>query len=542
MSELKDGILASESSGDDISKLDTSIPGNDEWNQKYTRLREIGQRIATNCEEIISISADILENQSKDLRIAAYLCRGLFHHKEYSGLLEGLEIYHLLLEKFWEKGLHPQNVAARANNITLLDKNLLGDMGLKKDVKANREILEAIKGILENIKAFLKEKNPDKNISFQSVNAEIDKLLNAAPKPQTAVKSPPGSAVSTAKSETQPSTATVPLESGLKSEMDAIKSLIQLARFLFERDIKNVISYRILRAVFWHLFVPPEPDENGKRFVMYSEAPNKAHIENLLKDEDWISAVKECENSLISELENGGFSLCLDIQRFLSLSLRGLVNKFDRLGDNKERNAYDNLNKLILHETAMIIERFPFITDILYKDQKTPFADSLTKRWIEESVKSTTESSQADKPKMVIPETDSEDEKSRIQEDFDKAQELLSKRKLGEAFEIMQNGIDTEPTRKGRFLRRLNLASLCLDASQPRMARPILEQLDIEIERFALDQWEPGLCVQVWSRLKNCYQLLMAQQKNTDGYYQEKSDKIFEKICQLDIRVAQTVI
>ena len=72
------------------------------------------------------------------------------------------------------------------------------------------------------------------------------------------------------------------------------------------------------------------------------------------------------------------------------------------------------------------------------------------------------------------------------------------------------------------------------------MARPILEQLDKETRRLHLEEWEPALCIQVWSSLKQCYQLILAETEQEDerNLYQDKTNKLFEKICRLDIRAA----
>ena len=538
MPSLQDSILSSNCSGEDISKLDPAIPGNEKWVQKYSELRQISQRIATNSEQIVGLSAEILEEQFKDLRISSYLCRGLFHQKDFAGLAEGLKIYYLILEKFWDNGLQPLSPPARANNIALLEKSLLQDIDLKKDVKVDREALEDIKATLDEIKKLLSEKIPDRIISFQGIIPTIDKLLTAAPKP------PPTLSPKTTSTPTETKTATPTVQTGfnLKNELDAAKALIQIAEFLIEYNFKSNVSYRILRSVFWSLFSPPEPDNNGKRIAQFAPAPDKARVEGFLKDEDWVSVVKECERLLISELMNGGYSFSLDVQRFLSTALQELESKTEQAGDSKEREAYENLNKTILYETAIIIERFPFIPDIFYLDKTTPYADNQTKRWIEESVNPILEKPQAARQDSIPLTIDSElpDKDSQIHEDFNKASELLSKRKIEEAFDIMQRGIDAESTCKGRFQRRLNLAILCLDASQPQMARPILEHLDEEVGRFSLDQWEPKLCVQVWERLKYCYQQL-AEKRGNREFYQEKEDAVFEKICKLDIRVAQVV-
>lgn len=45
--------------------------------------------------------------QSKDIRVAQYLCRALLGMHGFAGLAEGLEVVHGLLERYW-KTLHPQ--------------------------------------------------------------------------------------------------------------------------------------------------------------------------------------------------------------------------------------------------------------------------------------------------------------------------------------------------------------------------------------------------------------------------------------------------
>lgn len=538
MSELLDIILDFESCGEDIAKLDPSVSGNEEWIQKYSKLRECSRRIATNCEEIIDLSENILQNKTRDLRIADYLCRALLHQKGFKGLAEGLAVYHSLLSNMWDKGLHPQLVPARTNNIILLDKNLAQDIELKKDAETDRETLEEIKKTIEQIMIFLQEKIPDRKVLFENAGSVISKMMSAM-KPQSPPVSKPSESPRPGTASAARPAPTVTPDAVFANDLDAIRALIQIARFMFQKDFKNVVSYRILRSIVWYLFTPPEPNESGKRVTPLSVAPDKARIETFMKEENWESVVRECEASLVNELERGGFSFCLDIQRFLSTALQQLIDKAKKGDDKTETEAYERLHRLILYETAMLVGCFPSITEIVYSNQ-VPFADNQTKKWIEDAVKPIFMADRAAQQSRTLPDQGKE-AVSEIDEDFRKAEELLLKQRLEEALELMQKGIDLEPTRRGRFQRRLNLASLCLDAAQPSIARPILEHLDVEIEHFSLDDWEPNLCVQVWKYLQRCYQELMPQQQENNGFYQEKANRIFEKICRLDIRVARTL-
>jgi type VI secretion system protein VasJ len=533
--------------GEDIMKLAPS-PENEEWIRKYSELRGMTNRIATNSEAIVELCQDILVNKSRDLRIAGYLCQALLHGKGFAGLAEGLRSYHILLEEFWDKGLYPERETGRTKGVVLLDKNLSRDIQAQDREDKNfyipvkptdADALEEVKQTAEAIKAILSERFPDQPISMDSLVMAVNGRIRAAgtllKKPEQPAAAQPTPAKEAAEGEQAEGE---PAVSEIKTDLDAAKAVAQAANFLLQKDCKNVVPYRLLRSTLWYMLplFNPEPNASGKRVTQYLPPSGKVKLEKLLEDEDWESLVTECEAVFVERFEAGsGGCFCLDIQRFLCIALKELMSKSEEGGDTGVKEAYEAVHKVILQETAMFVERSPWVTELFYSDE-TPFVDAQTKNWIEKSVKSVFgTSSNADKMSALPGGEPPED--SRISEDFNKATDLLSRQKWGDALDLMQNGIDAEPTCKGRFQRRLNLASLCLDAGQPSMARPLLEQLDEEIERFSLDQWEPSLCLQVWNNLKRCYQELLSQQAS-NGFYQEKVDVLFEKICRLDIRAA----
>jgi len=327
--------------------------------------------------------------------------------------------------------------------------------------------------------------------------------------------------------------------------MQAAKAVIQAARFFLEKNMKNPVSYRLLRSSLWYLLpLPdPEPDKEGKRMTPIPFPAGKSKLERLLENEDWESLIRECETVFVDKIEiGGGGCFCLDIQRFLSTALKEMVKASEEGGNMGDKDAYETINKIILQETAMLLERLPWITELLYSNGAA-FADNQTKRWIDKSVKTVfgaNPNALQSQNVGVVAGGSSSDGDSQISEEFKKAAELLDKDKWGESIDLMQKGIDTDPTHRGRFQRRLNLAQLCLSAIHPDMARVLLEQLDTEIERFSLEEWEPSLCLQVWTHLSRCYKQTLSQkgQQEDNRVYQEKADMIFEKICRLDIRAA----
>jgi len=549
LEDIRNPISDTMPCGEDITKL-VSSPENEEWIRKYSELRGITNRVATNSDSIVDLCQDILVNKSKDLRIAGYLCQALLHQKGFAGLEEGLKSYHVLLEEFWDKGLYPERETGRTKGVVLLDKNLSRDIQAQDRESKNfyipvkptdADAMEEAKQTAEAIKAILSEKFPDQPISMDSLVIAVNGRIRAAgallKKPEQPAAAQPTSAKEAAEGE---QAKEKPAVSEIKTDLDAAKAVVKVANFLLQKDRKNVVPYRLLRSALWYMLplFNPEPNSSGKRATQYLPPSGKAKLEKLLEDEDWESLVTECEAAFVERFEAGsGGCFCLDIQRFLSIALRELMSKSEEGGDTGAKGAYEAVHKVILQETAMFVERLPWVTELFYSDG-TPFVGAQTKNWIEKSVKPVFGATPAYAGgKKTITAGGESPEDSKISEDFNKATDMLSRQKWGDALDLMQNGIDAEPTCKGRFQRRLNLASLCLDAGQPSMARPLLEQLDEEIERFSLDQWEPGLCLQVWNNLKRCYQELLSQ-RASNGFYQEKVDGLFEKICRLDIRAA----
>src|SRR5262249_13084478 len=96
-----------------------------------------------------------------------------------------------------------------------------------------------------------------------------------------------------------------------------------------------------------------------------------------------------------------------------------------------------------------------------------------------------------------------------------------------------------EPTRRGKFLCQLHTARLLFTHGKPEAAKPLLQGLDEQIERYGLKDWEPDRCLTVWSLMRRCYEQLsgqVSQQAQED--YLARSERCFDKMCRLDVRLA----
>jgi tetratricopeptide (TPR) repeat protein len=87
----------------------------------------------------------------------------------------------------------------------------------------------------------------------------------------------------------------------------------------------------------------------------------------------------------------------------------------------------------------------------------------------------------------------------------------------------------SETNGRNRFQRKLLLAEVCLGSKRERLARPILEELAEQIDKFQLELWESSeLIGSVWTKLYRLYKL-GAESSDLD-----RADKLYERLCRLD--------
>jgi type VI secretion system protein ImpA len=95
------------------------------------------------------------------------------------------------------------------------------------------------------------------------------------------------------------------------------------------------------------------------------------------------------------------------------------------------------------------------------------------------------------------------------------------------AIQILQREIEREPSGRGRFQRKLQLARLCLTAGKDAIAQPLLDDVAAAIEAHKLDDWEDREVV------AGALAFLMQSSKKIQGDAKAKQ-AVFERICRLD--------
>lgn len=88
---------------------------------------------------IVERATEILEDKSKDIRVALYLSEALLNTEGFTGFHGGLELVHELLVRFWDH-VHPEDPEDRAYALDFLESALAADSRTVPDVVKSVEL------------------------------------------------------------------------------------------------------------------------------------------------------------------------------------------------------------------------------------------------------------------------------------------------------------------------------------------------------------------------------------------------------------------
>ena len=465
---------------------------------------------------IKDLSTKVLSEKSKDIRVASYLCFALWHMETFAGLAEGLAALDILIGGFWE-GLYPPKarISARKNAVEFLTTKL-GETVEYAPVKIEDAApLQRAKGVLANLQKNLAEKIPDSPPSILGMVQAVDKCLTKVPKP------PPPSTPGAPPAPGQPqagSAGTTPAVAGeLRTSQDAVDFVKKAAKFFREQNRKNPTPYRLARSLKWDAVVALPPNENGKTKFEAPPLPRRNFLIGLRDASDWNKLLDECELSF----GNPGFHFWFDLQRLIVAALDGLGTEFQAV-----RTA-------VLTELAVLLQRVPNLASMTFADG-TRFAEPATSDWILEVVEPVLGQGGSTGPGVGFRFLDSD-----LDTEIAGARKILDGGDLAGAILLLQSNAPKDNSRRSAFRRKFAMASLCMRGNQPAIARPLLEELSSEIDKFSIDQWEPAVTLDVWTNLHKCYESLAGGPASpAKQVLQQLGEKVFERICRLDVGYA----
>jgi len=212
----------------------------------------------------------------------------------------------------------------------------------------------------------------------------------------------------------------------------------------------------------------------------------------------------------------------LDLQRYV-------VRASTELGNERVASAIGSAVRELLAQ-------FPGLPQMTLMDD-TPTANGETQAWLKElAATGGQQDSILSMPTEMSIDDSEVDGSSQIAEidPYQLALDAVRSHNPEEAMRILTREIAHERSGRGRFLRRLQLAQVCIAANREPIAHAILDELAREIELRKLEDWEPAETVaHALSLLFRC------MGENNDG----KRQRVYAQICRLDpVQAAQLTL
>ncbi len=170
----------------------------------------------------------------------------------------------------------------------------------------------------------------------------------------------------------------------------------------------------------------------------------------------------------------------------------------------------------------------------------TPTANPETQRWLEETVIAKPPEPQAAEPEpepmayIPTPTPEREAGEEAAPDVYEEARDLAARGRLAQAVQLLMREVAQQPSGRARFLRRLQIAQLCVSAGQGKVALPVLEELVKEIDQRQLEAWEASDMIAPPLAL-----LLRCLDASENGA--NVRDAVFARLCRIDPTAAMEV-
>ena len=469
---------------------------------------------------VVELATEILKTKSKDLLVLTYLVVGLLEHEGYAGLYSGLCCYRDFLKKFWE-GCYPKVKPphGRFNAVQYLSEKIHPQIELKagkakrqpqaNEKEAVHKCVEAMGELDSAVSEVFGSQPETPNLlplvrGFKALAAHVGPLQPEAPPAPPAGEAGPaaGSAAEgSAGAAVAPAAGGAPgasIPDQFTSATQAVQAIVRVAKYLLSQDNKDPRGYRLMRAV--HLGGLREPPKD--KLIPGPPAQRRQFFEKSAADGDWPTLLTEAEGQFATT------PLWLDMQRYVALAARGLGG------------AYKPVHDAVAFESVALYSRMPDLFERSFKDG-SPFADGATKSWLDEAAGEFGGGGGGG----------GGGEKDRVGLAISEARKLLAEAKGADAVARLSDAMDGANGRRNRFRAQLALAQFCLDMNKLTLAASLLEGLDVTIERYQLEEWEPDLAAKAVRDLYAC--LLKLKPKPTPDEIIRQND-VFARLCRLD--------
>jgi type VI secretion system protein VasJ len=495
-------------------------PVYEELQNEIEKLSSVTTDSQINWDNVVLLASTILSEKSKNLLVASYLCVGLLQSKGLQGLVSGISMYRGLLEGFWDSLFPPKKrMKGRKNALEWwLEKILEALESLPGEATLPAETKTALSDDLDAIDTFLEQEMEDAPLLNQlkgrlgAIPVPVDSQPEAPSKvePESSGSLGPVSQVSAAPATPAVTTQETPVEQDPKKILrQGLDTLRQAAALLRQKDPSNALAYRLTRIAAWSEVETLPLAEDGKTRIPEPMKEIVSSLSQLYEQGNFAELLESAEGRV------GQFLFWLDLSRYVAESLEHL--------------GYDEAYQNVAEETVRYALRLPGIEKLAFSDG-TPFSDGATSEWLNEIVKNFNPSGVGD---AAFTRTSSGDsDLIAVDESYNQARALVKAKKLPEALSLLQKFISGAGSQKSKLLGRMRLARLLIGAKKPKLATPHLQEILEDIDRHALEAWEPDLALEA---LEQVYVALKTQKDET---IKNQAASVFDRIAKINSAVA----
>ena len=452
-------------------------------------------------------SQAILTSQSKDLRVAAWLCWSLLETDGIAALGSGLQMLAGLCDGHWPE-LHPRKDRTRIAALSWLFTRLEGaaEQRLNSEAQTLVSALQQLQGALN---AQLNDQAPD----LQPICRKVTAAQHTSAAAPVAAPIASSTAAETPNTQNMPSATAPGSISNAKDAHKALRTLQDHARPLCHWWLSDnqcdLRALRLSRTLLW-LPIDALPSHDGN---------HKTGLRNLPTDR--IAAYRE-------RLTQGQHApLLADVEASIARAPFWLDGHYlawqccDALGASEAAEEIER-------QLAWQLKRLPGLEKLRFFDD-APFADHSTLDWINSRVLA--HGAAAQSPAITF-ERGAEPELAAWDQGLTNALSTLRKIGLKAAVQELGEQIKQAQGERAAFYWRLAQARLCFQARQYELAKAQLETLHQQLQTQGLDKWEPDLNLDVLRLLHSCCDLLPQNQNTRD-----RKDEIYHRLCHLDLGV-----
>jgi len=458
---------------------------------------------------VMKLAGESLATKTKDLQLAAWLTEAHLRKEGFGEFRKSLDMIKGLVENFWDT-LYPELEDGDAE-FRATPLQWLGNFNLQihmvpivrtsagySDIRYQESRKVGYKADAENdstkLEAFL-EKTREGKISGD----DFDKEFNATPKAWyvTQLESIDGCLESLEALQIVCEEKFGDMAPGWTSLRGALEKVRQTVNILLNRKREK------------------EPETIDARLLEPPPTEIRQQLKQHAIDYNWQGVLDTAEAAIALPCGRGW----LDVHRYAAQACAELGY------------YYAGLQNGIKAALRALLTDYPGLLDMTLMDD-TPTANAETTNWLKAEVLAGVSAAPAPEPSYAPPPVEAapvegESGEPAPPDAWELARDAARGGRIREAMDLMAREAAVERSGRGRFLRRTQLASLCMETGNEAIAHSILDELAAEIDSRRLEDWEPVEAVA--HPLLLLYRCLRRQDSESPA-----AKALFARICRLD--------